>query len=257
MMALVDSHCHLDFPEFDENREALFEQCQAAGITDFVVPGVSFDTWPRLQMLAETFPQCHVAYGLHPYFIEQHQTQDLDVLRKYLQSANVIAVGEIGLDFYKSDLPREKQLTFFRAQLQIAQEFQLPVILHVRKAHDEVLKLLKQFKLQGGTAHAFNGSLQQAKQYIAMGFKLGFGGALLNPNARHLHELVELLPLEAIVLETDSPDMKPADEPGAFNTPLTLIRVLRRIAEIRSTVAELIIKQTTKNINAVFKLGSV
>ena len=252
MIELIDSHCHLDFPVFDADRSALIAQCKAQGIKHFIVPGVDVENWPRLLKLREGFSEISIAFGLHPYFIDSHQESGLQLLEQYCQQHNPIAVGEIGLDFYRKDLAPEKQKHFFARQLEIAEQFNLPVILHVRKAHQDVLSLLKTKHSHGGIAHAFNGSYEQAKQYIALGFKLGFGGALTYPNATRLRKLAEQVPLDSIVLETDAPDMKPYDYAENRNTSLTLLQVLQELSEIRQCESDSLGKIFTQNVKTVF-----
>ena len=177
------------------------------------------------------------------------------MLEKLLNVSKSIAVGEIGLDYYLKDLNKKKQQEIFDAQLELAQKFDLPVILHVRKAHDDVLQALRKHKGNGGTVHAFNGSVQQAKQYISLGFKLGFGGALTFENARHLRQLAQNLPLESIVLETDSPDMRPANDVSSRNTPLSLLPVFDTLVSLRKEAEEDIAEQTSLNVMSVFGLS--
>ena len=254
-MELIDSHCHLDFPEFDDDRAELIEACKLKNVTKFVVPGVSRVTWPRLQQVTSTHPECYPAYGLHPYFINEHQVSDITELEQILKAHHPIAIGEIGLDYYLKDLDKEKQQDFFYAQLVLAHEFNLPVILHVRKAHDDVLKALRKYKIKGGIVHAFNGSFQQAEQYSDLGFKLGFGGALISEKALHLRKLAQELPLKSIVLETDSPDMLPINSKSSRNTPLTILTVLDVLSSFRSESSDQISKQTTLNVLGVFNFN--
>jgi len=251
---LIDSHCHLDFPVFDESRVSLLEECANKGIKKFIVPGVTAATWHRLQCVCEKIPVIYPAYGLHPSFIQVHKPEDVDQLKILLKQNFAIAVGEIGLDYYLPGQDKKTQQWFFDAQLALADELGLPVILHVRKAHDDVLLFLKQHHIVGGVVHAFNGSLQQAHRYLDFGFKLGFGGALTFENANHLRRLVSQLPLEAIVLETDSPDMMPSGFTESANTPLTILAVLAVISDIRKESLADVAKQTTSNIHSLFKM---
>ena len=249
---LIDSHCHLDFPVFDANRSELIKQCNAAGIGGFIVPGVTAENWPRLVELQSQFAGISIAFGLHPYFIEQHTVQDLDLLSQYCEKYQPVAIGEIGLDYYRKDLDKTKQLEFFQRQLELANAFQLPVILHVRKAHQDVLTLLKKTKVKGGVVHAFSGSEEQAREYIKLGFMLGFGGAITYPNASKLKKLACTLPLDCMVLETDSPDMKPFEYTEQANTPLTLIRVLDEISELRGEKKESLAMVFLSNTQRIF-----
>ena len=254
MNELVDSHCHLDFPAFDADRDELINECKSKSIGKFIVPGITRSTWPRLNKLSNLHPECFPAYGLHPYFIEAHQPTDINQLEIFIQAHHSIAIGEIGLDYYIKDTNRDKQKQIFHDQLRLAADVALPVILHVRKAHDEVIQALRRFKIKGGTVHAFNGSLQQAQHYISLGFKLGFGGALISKQARHLRKLAKDLPLQSLVLETDAPDMRSVNHYERRNTPLTLLEVRNTLVSLRHESAEQISEQTIANVKAIFDL---
>ena len=220
----LDSHCHLDAPEFDLDRKAVMQNAQLQGVAWCVMPAVQAKDFLSLQKLAQEFHQPY-ALGIHPLYVPQAQEQDLDFLVQCIEGslakddqglrsdARLVAVGEIGLDFFVPALcepaMREKQEFFYHAQLKLAQKFELPVILHVRKSADELLKGLRRHLVQGGIAHAFNGSFQQAQTFIEMGFALGFGGALTFDRALQLRRLATELPLSALVLETDAPDIPP------------------------------------------------
>ena len=208
-MALIDTHCHLDLDDFDQDRRKVLENTRKSGVCGIVIPGVNRVGWPGLVALCDTAADLYPALGLHPFFVEHHQPGDLALLQQLIERHQPVAVGEIGLDFYRPDLPREKQLTLFEQQLAIARVADLPVILHNRKAHDQMLSLLKKNRVKGGICHAFNGSFQQAQQYIDLGFKLGFGGMLTYERSTRLRKLAAGLPIDSIVLETDAPDMPP------------------------------------------------
>lgn len=220
----IDSHCHLDAPEFALDRLAVLQRAQAQGVVACVMPAVQAQDFAPLAELAGTTGQPY-ALGIHPLYVPQAQDADLALLEQHLQAAlalnaggvasdpRLVAVGEIGLDFWVPRLCepalREKQDFFYHAQLKLAKAYDLPVILHVRKSADELLKGLRQQRVSGGIAHAFNGSEQQAQQFINLGFALGFGGAMTFERALQLRHLASTLPLAAIVLETDAPDMPP------------------------------------------------
>jgi len=244
---MIDSHCHLDFAEFDHDRTDVIANARALGVTDFVIPGVRRQTWAALVKLSDSNPCLHHALGLHPYFIQQHHTRDLDELESMLAGGTSVAVGEIGLDYYAKDLDRNNQIKFFGAQLEIATRMHLPVILHVRKAHDEVLTMLSAAGVSGGIVHAFNGSLQQARRYIDLGFYLGFGGMLSFPHSRKLRELARQLPLDCMVLETDAPDMAGFGHQGGRNSPEFLPGYVEAIAGLRGRQPEEIITITRAN----------
>ncbi len=241
-MQLIDSHCHLDFEAFNNDRQQVIESAQKNGVYKFIIPG---DQQESIEL----------ALGLHPYFIEQHQEDDLQKLEGTLEKENAIAVGEIGLDYYEQSLDRQKQIYFFGAQLEIAKSHSLPVIVHARKSHDDVILLLKKHDFKsGGIIHAFNGSLQQAEQFMELGFKLGFGGMLTYKKSVKLRRLAKQLPLEAIVLETDAPDMTGLAHHGQRNSPAYLTEVIESLAEIRNENIEDIALQTTFNTLSVLNL---
>ncbi len=254
-MKLIDSHCHLDFTVFDDDREALLARCRQQKISGFVVPGVNAERWPALIDLVDKTEGMYGALGLHPLFMSQHRAEDLAQLRSSLDCWNAVAVGEIGLDFYHGKGGATEQIRLFESQLSIAKAFCLPVILHVRKAHDQVLALLRRVRPEGGIVHAFSGSEQQALQYIALGFSLGVGGAVTYERATRLRRTLSRLPLTALVLESDSPDMLPAGAVrGGRNTPLCLPSVATVLSELHQCSLAHIALQTTNNVALFLKL---
>jgi len=188
-MNLIDTHCHLDMPAFDHDRSEVIENAKRLGVEHFVIPGVEQRTWSKLLRLCNTQYCLYPALGLHPFFLESHTDKHLTELGNLLEKKRPVAVGEIGLDYQITKLDRDRQSDFFVAQLTLAKQHGLPVILHVRKAHDQVIKLLKEIKVIGGICHAFNGSLQQANQYLDLGFRLGFGGMLTFERSTRLRRL--------------------------------------------------------------------
>ena len=256
-MRLIDSHCHLDFGDFDRDREALLARCYRQGIDRFVVPGVTAETWPRLMALVGSLPGVYGALGMHPMFLEQHQNEHLILLRQLLGEWPAVAVGEIGLDFYHGKQDAVRQCELFEAQLEIAKQFQLPVILHVRKAHDQTLAILRRTEVCGGVVHAFSGSLQQAKQYQQLGFLLGVGGAITHSRATRLRRTLAELPLELLVLESDAPDMLPAGATEKRNTSLVLCPVASILAELHGCDIEQIAEVSSSNMETMFPLLNV
>lgn len=254
-MEIIDTHCHLDVVEFDVDREEVLQRCHSLGINRIVVPAIQAKTWHKVLALCSSEKGLYPALGLHPVFIEQHSSEDVENLEKLLETVKPVAIGEIGLDFYLKELDQKQQIHFFEAQLQLAKKYNLPVILHVRKAHDQVLQLLKKHRVKGGFSHAFNGSLQQAKQYIELGFKLGFGGTLTYQNANKIHSLAQSLPLEAIVLETDAPDMVTESHRGERNSPEYIRECLFALARLRDENIDIIAKQTTLNAKEVINFS--
>ena len=254
----IDTHAHLDAAEFDADRAAAHQRARAAGVAQCIIPAVEAANFDAVRVLAHAQQDAY-ALGIHPLFTPQateaHLTQLDAALHAHRGDPRLVAVGEIGLDGFVPELNTPealaKQLLFYKAQLKLAQEHQLPVILHVRRSADLLLKGLRDLPVVGGIAHAFNGSLQQAQTFIALGFKLGFGGALTYDRALQLRRLATELPLSAIVLETDAPDIPPhwlyataeqraAGQPQGRNEPAELPRIAQVLAELRGiSVAEL------------------
>lgn len=254
-MELFDSHCHIDVADFDTDREQVLQQCCETGIREILVPAIDRAGWPKLLNLCQQQHGLYPTLGMHPIYINDHQEGDITELEKLL-AANplVVAIGEIGLDFFVKELPQDKQQQLFEAQLAIARDASLPVVLHVRKAHDQVLSTLKRIRVKGGFSHAFNGSLQQAQQYMELGFKLGFGGTMTYEGSKKIHQLAKSLPLEAMVLETDAPDMVVAAHRGERNSPLYLTDCLQALATLRNESTEHVAQQTTRNAREVLGL---
>jgi len=246
-MEIIDTHCHLDIPEFDEDRDQVIAAARKVGVSKIVVPAIHAAGWTRLLRLCDQTSGLFPALGLHPVFIDQHCKQHLDELEHLLAHVRPLAVGEIGLDFFTRDLDRTRQQALFEAQLSLAAATGLPVLIHARKSHDQVLSALQRIRVVGGITHAFNGSLQQAQRYLDLGFKLGFGGMLTFDRSTKLRALACTLPLDAIVLETDAPDMTVAAHRGERNSPAYLPDVLMALAQVRAQDPEEIAWQTSAN----------
>jgi TatD DNase family protein len=245
----IDTHCHLDAAEFGDKQADIVRDAVSAGVQRIVIPSVERANFDAVRALCKQYPVCSPAYGIHPMFTDRAVPDDLDVLRDYLQQHRPVAVGEIGLDFFIPHYDQTCQEHFFVEQLKLARDFDLPVLLHIRRAQDTILKHLRQIKVRGGIAHAFNGSRQQADEFIKLGFKLGFGGAMTYSRATKLRELAATLPLESIVLETDAPDIPPDFlERGQPNMPEYLPRIARTLAELRGITIGEIAQTTTKNV---------
>lgn len=248
---LIDTHCHLDAAEFDADRDAVYAAATAAGVGRIVVPGVTVNRNFRPKSTIAEYPACVEAYGIHPLYVDQSSLEDLPRLRGWLQQAPPVAVGEIGLDFYVAGLDTERQTHFFVEQLKLAREFDLPVLLHVRRAVDPVLKQLRRIGVRGGIAHAFNGSRQQADEFIKLGFVLGFGGAMTFDGSTRIRELAKTLPLESIVLETDAPDIPPASLNRGRNSPAELPRIADTLAELRGLSRNEVVAATAANARRI------
>lgn len=256
-MRLIDTHNHIDFPGFDADRPALLERCRALGVERQVLLGVFRENWERVLQLAEQHTELYAALGLHPIYLAQHKPVHLRDLREMLQRLaghpKLCAVGEIGLDYYVEELDREAQQALFEEQLRIAIDCELPVLLHVRRSHAAVIATLKRFRVpRRGIVHAFAGSREEAREYLKLGFRLGLGGAPTWPQANRLRKVVAELPLEAIVLETDAPDMAPAMYPGQRNSPEHLPAICEALAELRGVSAEELAAASTRNAREVF-----
>jgi len=259
----IDTHCHLDAGEFETDRTAVVARARAAGVTQIVLPAVAPCNFDAVRTLAHAHGFAY-ALGIHPLFVEQAADDDLarlrDALAEHRHDARLVAIGEIGLDHFVPGLDRERQARFYAAQLRLAREFELPVIVHVRRSADSLLKYLRQTPVVGGIAHAFNGSEQQAEAFVERGFKLGFGGAMTFERSLQIRRLGATLPLEAIVLETDAPDIPPqwlyrtagerAAGASSRNEPGELPRIAHSLAELRGLPLDEIAAATRRNAHA-------
>ena len=240
----VDTHCHLDAPELLANLPSILEESAQKGVQAILLPAVQASDFVHVKELAHQYakqiPGLVYTLGIHPLYIQRAKESDLQVLQEAieanLEDSRFVGIGEIGLDYFVEGLDPQRQDFFFQGQLDLAQQFQLPVVLHVRRSQDAILKALRQRTIPGGIAHAFNGSFQQAEQFIGMNFKLGFGGAATYTRALQIRRLLKELPLDSIVTETDSPDIPPAwlrEEGLEFNSPSYLPRIANELADIR------------------------
>lgn len=234
---LVDTHCHLDAPEFDADRDAVVARALEGGVARIVVPAVDAGGFVAVRALARAHPCVRYALGIHPMYVDRARDEDLDVLRRAVEASRddpaFVGVGEIGLDRFVPGLDHARQERFLVEQLRIARDADLPVILHVRRAQDALLKQLRRVRPAGGIAHAFNGSAQQAGAFVDLGFALGFGGAMTFERALQIRRLAAALPLESCVLETDAPDIPPAWLHRARNEPAELPRIAASFAALR------------------------
>ncbi|TLF53470.1 TatD family deoxyribonuclease [Halomonas urmiana] len=252
---LIDAHCHLDFPDFDADREAVFERARAVGVTRFVVPGTTRPRWGRVLALGKR-EDVGVCLGLHPYFMDEHAPDDIEALAQWVDAhSEVVAVGECGIDA-RFDETLDAQWTFFDAQLRLAKARALPVVIHCVRANDRVAKRLRQLALPaGGLIHAFTGSPEQAHKFLDLGFTLGLGGATTFERARRLQRAVASLPDDGYVLETDSPDMPLAGHQGERNEPARVAEVCRRVAELRDQSEERVAAASTATARRLFNLS--
>ncbi|MBY8944472.1 TatD family hydrolase [Pseudomonas sp. SH10-3B] len=256
-MELIDTHTHLDFPDFDSDRREVLAHSRTLGVQRMVVLGVYEQNWQRLWDLVQADAGLFAAFGLHPVYLDDHKPADLTELGDWLTRLHghrqLCAVGEIGLDYFLEELDRERQQSLFEAQLKLAVDFQLPALLHVRRSHAAVIATLKRIRLpKGGIIHAFAGSREEAHEYIKLGFKLGLGGAATWPQALRMHKVLAQLPLNAVVLETDAPDMAPAMYPGQRNSPQHLPAICAALAERMGTSPLLLAEASTRNACELF-----
>ena len=255
----IDTHCHLDAREFGGESLRVAADAGKAGVSMIVIPAIDVANFDAVARLAATAPNASYGLGIHPICVPQAGEDDLATLRSRVTAAmadpNFVAIGEVGLDFFLPHLAepamREKQVYFFREQLKIAREFGLPILTHVRKSQDQVLKHIRQIPPAGGIAHAFNGSFQQAQGYIDIGFKLGFGGNLTFTRALQIRRLAEQLPLSAIVMETDAPDIAPHWLHPGVNTPDQVPRIAEVLAQLRGIGLDEVQAATTANAHHV------
>lgn len=254
---LIDTHCHLDDPIFAPDFDEVLQRSQQAGIKSIVIPAVEAASFERTMACARRIEGGYFALGIHPMYVPAAEPEDLHTLERYLEQAQddprLVAVGEIGLDFFVPALRtpelEEKQIFFYNEQLKLAQKFELPVLLHVRRSQDLILKYARRYGAVRGIAHAFNGSFQQAERFLSFGYKLGVGGAMTFTRAKQIRRLATQLPLDSFVLETDAPDIPPAwlhapREKSVRNEPYHLARIAHTMAELREIPVSKLIAAT-------------
>ncbi|AAM40723.1 TatD family hydrolase [Xanthomonas campestris] len=253
-MRLIDSHCHLDASEFDADRAAVIARAKAAGVMQQVVPAITAASWPGLREACALAPGLHPAYGLHPIFLDLHRPEHLELLAEWIARERPCAIGECGLDFFLDGLDAQTQRHYFDGQLQLAKRFDLPLIVHARRAVEEVIARIKAVGGIRGVVHSFAGSPEQAQQLWKLDFMIGLGGPVTYPRANRLRGLAAQMPLEHLLLETDAPDQPDAEIRGQRNEPARLRTVLDCIAQLRGEPAEAIAAQTSANARRLFGL---
>jgi TatD DNase family protein len=247
---LIDSHCHLDFSCFDHDRVEVLNHCRKLAIETIVIPGTQASQWHKQIDLCHLYPQLKFALGLHPYFLNSFESLHLVELSQLLNQYQdkVLAVGEIGLDSH-IDVDWKLQLQIFEQQLLIAEEHRLPVILHHRNSHNELIRTLKAKKFtQGGIVHAFSGSVQQAKTYIDLGFKIGVGGGITYSRASKTRRTIAQLPIDCLVLETDAPDMPLMGKQGQRNSPEYLPEIFESLWSLRNETKQQLLQACSHNV---------
>ena len=254
MPYFIDTHCHLSADAFDKTRAQIIQNAQQVGVKWQLIVATHSSNFEKVLAISQQFQGIFPALGLHPYWIAEHQEQDLLILEHYLKKTNnIVAIGECGLDLWIDHPELTKQQIIFEQQCEMAQYYDLPLIIHARKAVDLVIKTLNKYPQTKGIVHSFSGSLQQAEKLIAKDFLLGFGGAMTYERANRLRHLVQELPASAIVIETDSPDQKHAGCHRAYHEPQDLIFIAQEVAKLRNQSLEDIANINTENIQRIFE----
>ena len=255
MVDLIDSHSHIDVAEFDADRAQVLARARAAGVTRQVVPAIALAGFDKLRALCRDEAGLYPAYGLHPMYLAEHRVEHLSMLETWIERERPIAIGECGLDFYVAGFDADTQRIYFRRQLEIAHDAGLPLILHARRALDEVIATLRNVGNRAGVVHSFSGSAEQAQQLWKLGFCISLGGPVTYERAHRLRGIAANMPIEVLLLETDSPDQPLHGHQGARNEPALLVEVCECVATLRGVTREEIAAATTQNTERLFGLG--
>lgn len=253
---IFDSHSHIDAPEFDPDREQVIRRAQSVGVRQQLVPAVDHAGWPKLKSICAEWPGLLPAFGLHPMFLDRHLPEHLEALQEWIQRERPKAVGECGLDFFVGGLDVETQRMYFRRQLEIARDFDLPVVLHARRAVEEVIATIRSVGRLRGVVHSYSGSEEQAMQLSGLGFLLGIGGPVTYERARRLRRIAATMPIEFLLLETDSPDQPDSQHRGERNEPALIVTVLESVAGLRRIDPGALADATCENARRLFGVGS-
>ncbi|MCU7851059.1 MAG: TatD family hydrolase [Candidatus Thiodiazotropha sp. (ex Monitilora ramsayi)] len=251
---LIDSHVHFDDTSFDTDRAEALQRAQAVGVEAQIIPAIKAEWWPRIRQLCQAGSGLYATYGLHPMYLADHLPEHIESLHTWVEQENPVAIGECGLDFYIDNPQPETQQFYFEQQLELARQSNLPVIIHARRSVEAVINTLRRYAGVTGVLHSYAGSEQQARQLIDMGFYLSFGGPITYERSMRLHKLVQNLPLNFILLETDAPDQPGSTHRGERNEPAYLPEVLDAISRLRDESADFIAAQTSANTRRLFNL---
>ncbi len=254
-MHLFDTHSHIDVDSFGTDRDAAIARARAAGVREQLVPAIEFETWPELRRVCAANEGLYPAYGLHPLLLNAHRPEHLVRLRDWIEHERPVAIGECGLDFLDPALDRDRQVVLFAAHVRLAREFDLPLVIHARRAVDAVIAALKEMRGVRGIVHSFAGSPDQARALHKLGMLIGIGGPVTYPRARRLRSIVATLPIEQLVLETDAPDQPMCGRQGERNEPAFLTTVLDAVAQLRGAEPDDIALATTTNARSLLGLA--
>jgi TatD DNase family protein len=255
VISLIDSHSHFDDREFDPDRDAVLARARAAGVTRQIIPAIALSNFENVRALCAANSGLFAAYGLHPMLLAEHKPSHIDQLARWIERENPVALGECGLDFWIEGLDRYAQRDYLERQLALAKDFDLPLILHARRAFDDVAAALRRIGGLRGVVHSFSGSEEQAQQFFRLGFHLGIGGPVTYERAKRLRSIVASMPIEWLLLETDSPDQPLSGHRGERNEPAFTAEVLDIIATLRGESRESVATATTRNACALFRLA--
>ena len=257
-MRFIDTHCHFDFPPFTDREAESLAQAAQAGVERIIVPAIDATRFARVLQRSRQHPPLYAALGLHPIVIDQHSDASLEQLERHLRQRpeKLVAIGEIGLDLYMEDPRFDRQQHFLDAQLRLARDYDLPVILHSRRTHDKLAMHLRRIDVpRRGVVHGFAGSLQQAQAFIAAGYAIGVGGTITYPRASKTRQTIARLPLSSLLLETDAPDMPLNGFQGEPNRPERVRNVWQTLCELREEPPEEIADTIAANSARLFQLS--
>jgi len=254
-LRLIDTHAHLQWPAFEKDREQVIRRAFDAGVQEIVNIGYDLKASREAVQIAHDNENVYAVVGVHPHNAKTLGEHALAELRETAQDKKVVAIGEIGLDYYRNLSPRTVQTEAFEQQISLAKDLGLPVVIHDREAHADILEVLRRFGKQvTGVMHCFSGSIEMAEEMIGLGYSISIAGPVTFPNAWKLHQLVGKLPEESIVLETDCPWLSPQSRRGKRNEPAYIVETARRIAELRGMSLEDLVKATSRNAERLFRL---
>jgi TatD DNase family protein len=256
---LIDSHAHLDMEQFDTDRDEVIQRALSANVKQVVTVGIDVSSSLKAVSLTQNYPSVFAAVGIHPHNADVTDKKDLKQIETICTEKKVVAIGEIGLDFYRNLSSRYNQRTRFKQQLDIAMRCNLPVVVHDREAHEEVWEILSSFKGDGlqGVIHCFSGDIDLAEACIEMGYFISIPGTVTFPNASMIHEVVAKIPLDTMLLETDSPFLSPIPYRGKRNEPSRVINTAQKVADIKGMALEVVATQTSNNARRLFALPSI